>query len=912
MPSRTRTDFAITKLLPPRSRRPLVLRQSLSALLAKGAERKLVLVSAPAGFGKTTLLAQYYDQMEAQGIRSCWLSLDPRDRDPSRYLLGVVRTLQTIDSALARTVSGLVEIRPGSDTDRLADTLVNDIAAAGREVMLFLDDYHEADGPDVSALMSRLLALAPDNLHVCIASRHVPSLNIAALRLHDECIEIGASLLRFSTGETREFMCALRGHDFDDEEIAQLHAHTEGWVAALQITALSLEKAGQHTPAPFTWPHREVADYLTSDLYDHLEPDIQSFLLCSSVLDQMTPALCNHILSREDSARILQNIERANLFLIPLDNEREWYRYHHLFRSFLHNELMRRDPHLAEQLCQRASDWFLERGIADEAIHYARRSGNLERVAELVEHFAGEHIRHGRIMRLVSFIRDLPPPVLQHRPWISLYLGYALFHLRRIDEVDAVLKQGMTALDRGRPDGTPYEAAERRDFEAKMEVIRIGVASVAPGDAQLIARARRILNEHPDLESTYLCTLFNIYGYLQIGSADHQAAIRTLHRARALNAQHDFVYGIVYADCFLGLSEAVRGRFQAALAFYMRAEELAAARSGLHSMGHDFARLLHGCTLLDQNRVAEARPLIETSALIARESGPVEIHVLANIAQARLAIIDGNVDAALMLLDHRAETMAPSSFAPARLALAARAIRLLIDLNRIEVAERIAADVGVALNGTYDLLTDQTEWDECLCLSAEIHCRLAMATGNASAAMPIVRAWRDFAARQGRRQRELELMILEIRTLATAGDAALARAQLLDAFHLVHPENYARPFMEDIPGLAVLMKDLVRHTPDSRGYVPDGLKASLPETPPPLPTTSHLMNRDQYFLLEALSDREREVLTHLAIGKSNQEIADAMQVAVNTVKWHVQNIFGKLGVSNRTAATLAAQHLGLI
>ncbi len=907
VPSNLKTEFAITKFLPPKLRRSLVLRQSLAAVLSSGVDRKLVLVTAPAGFGKTTLLTQYYDHMRNLGIRPCWLSLDQRDQNPSRFLVGIIRSLQTITSDLARTVSGLVEVRPGTDVDRLVDALINDVAAYGQKIALFLDDYHEADGPVVSALMTRLLTLMPQNLHIVVASRHVPQLNLAVLRLHDELTEINASALRFTTAETRDFMCNMRGHTLSNDDITSLHAQTEGWVAALQITSLSLETSG-NTALEGLGPQRGLVDYLTMDIYAHLETDIQDFLLSTSVLDQMTPSLCDYVTGRDDSALMLQRIERANLFLVSLDSDREWYRYHHLFRSFLKTELVRNNGQRVEQLCRRASDWFATRNIAEEAIDYARKSGDYARMAELVELFAGEHFRFGRILRLISWIREIPQAVLRYRPWLSLYLAYALFHLRHRDEVESILTQSSIDFSGGQENGHPYDDRMRADFENKVEAIRIGVASVAEGDASLIQRITKLSSKTPTQEPTYQCTLLNILGYLQICHSDHKTAAATLYRARMLNAQYDFVYGIVYADCFLGLNEAVQGHLAAAVAFYTRAAALAADKSGPHSLGHDLACLLYGIALLEQNKITEARPLIVTSAPIAGDFGPIEVYVQAHVAQARLAAHDGDLAAALSLLDPTAEAVRPSVYRVARLALAVQRIRLLCDAGHVDAAVRTALDVGVEEVANVGVLSTSNRWTEETCLAAVIQVEIAIASGHAATAVPVATALKRHMAANGRRQHELTYAILEIRALLAAAHQDMARDRLFEIFRLIYPENYARPFIENIPNFFSLLKDMLQVYPESRAFVPEGLKADLA-----VPITAAVtIGGDNYFLIEPLSDREREVLAHLAIGKSNQEIAKATDLAVNTIKWHIQNIFGKLGVSNRTSATLAAQHLGLI
>ncbi len=904
-----KTDFAITKFGPPSSWRSLVRRQDIHQRLAEGWQRKLVLVCAPAGFGKTTLLAQWYSHVKKSGTSACWLSLEGKDREPTRFLLAMIRAIQSVHPDLAKTVSGLVEIRPDAGIDRLVDALINNVAAFEGTITLFLDDYHEVDNRDVAELTTRLLTFAPRNLHLCISCRHSPSFSLVGLRVRDEIIELRSTDLRFSNAEIREFMCTLRGHDLTEDQLQILQERTEGWIAALQLTSLSLEKPDQgETLIPnLSGGHREITDYLTADLFIRLPEDIKEFLLASSVLEKMTASLCDHLTGRHDSAAMLQTVEQANLFLIALDSQKAWYRYHHLFRSFLRNKQTQNDPVHTKQLYRLASDWFSDRGIPEEAIDYARKSGDIAHMAMLVEKFAAEHVRHGRIPLLISWIRELPPVIIDHRPWLSLYLAYALFHLRRHEEAERVIQQGIAALKRGREDGTGYTDKERQDFDLKLEAIRLCISGTSRYNPDACERIVHLLEVHPDLEDIYYCTLFNILGYLQTGSSNFEQARTTLRLGRDYNQRNQFVYGVVYADCFIGMIEDIQGHAGKAVELYVRAEAVAAAQSGPHSLGHDLARLLHGIALLEQNRIEEARPLIEGSGPIAADFGPLEIHIMAYIALSRMAIADGNMAGAFACLEHPLITGLPVSHVAARITLCERQIRLLLLSGRkdeaVEIAEKIKAEVTWP-----DGMPEH--WDEAECMYAALRCRTNIAQGCDEETLEHIRGLQCLASGAGRRYRQLEFILLEIKALMAGGRHELAEKRLLDAFRLVFPENYSRIFLEEIPGLPNMLKSLIGKDSDSRAWIPKGLiqheQAERVEKPFPA------KNDERYFLIEPLSDREQAVLAHLATGRSNHQIAEDMNIAVNTVKWHVQNIFSKLGVTNRTAATLAAQQLDLI
>ena len=375
-----------TKLYVPKLRRGLLARPRLSAHLRRGAESRLTLVSAPAGFGKTTLLAEWMGETPGEDRCVAWLSLDPSDNEPESFWTYVVTALQT---AVPGVGSGVLELIASSPlpTDLVLTTLLNELAAAPGEVWLVLDDYHLVDSHDVRDGMTFLLEHLPPHVHVVLSTRADPDLPLARWRVRGELVEIRAADLRFTSDEAATYLNEATGLHLAAGDVEVLEERTEGWIAALQLAALSIQGREDVSSfiARFAGNDRYIVDYLVEEVLAHQSEPVREFLLHTAVLDRLTGPLCDALTGRDDGSHMLTTLQRANLFLVALDDQREWYRYHHLFADVLRARLLAQQPDLVPLLHQRASRWFEAHAASDEAIRHALAARDFDRAAQLIE-----------------------------------------------------------------------------------------------------------------------------------------------------------------------------------------------------------------------------------------------------------------------------------------------------------------------------------------------------------------------------------------------------------------------------------------------------------------------------------------------------------------------------------------------
>ncbi len=569
-----------TKLLAPRPRGRTVARPRLADRLTLGADTPLTLVSAPAGFGKTTLLSAW---LAAGADRAtAWVSLDERDRDPTAFWSYVLRAVEraaagTALAALAQLQSGQVPV------DAVLTTALNELSVLPTDLTLVLDDYHLAEGPDLQPGMAFLLDHLPPQVHVVISSRADPALPLARLRARGQLVEIRAADLRFTVDETEAYLNDVNTLDLGPDDVATLEGRTEGWAAALQLAALSLQGRDDPTQfiAGFAGDDRFVVDYLADEVLDRQPPDVRRFLLDTSVLDRLTGPLCDAVTGRDDGKAVLESLERSNLFLVPLDDHRRWYRYHHLFGDVLHAHLLDERPDDASGLHRRASDWYDGAGEPERAIRHALAAGDADLAAERVE-LAIPALRRARREAVISRWGDeLPADVVKRRPVLAIGLIGAL-----------------TASNR-------FEGLEQRldDLERHL----------ATPDSEHVVVDQQEWARLPALLATFRAALALVGG-------DPADTVR--HAERALDlADDDDLLTSASASALLGLASWTTGDIAAAHRAYR------AAADGLERTGH-VADVL-GCTItiadleLTQGRLGDAQRTCEHALdLAARDAQP--------------------------------------------------------------------------------------------------------------------------------------------------------------------------------------------------------------------------------------------------------------------------------------------------
>ena len=903
-----------TKLRPPLLRPSLVERPRLLRGLDAAARGKLSLVSAAAGFGKTTLLLQWRERLRRGGIAVGWLNIDADDNDVGRFLSHLAGALSGADRALGEKALALLRSSPVLPVDAALTTLINEIADLGRRVVLILDDYHLIKSARVHQALETLIAYAPPHLHLALASRSVPPLAAARLRLQGLMVDLRVADLRFSLEETTAFLNESHALDLSDTDIIRLQHRTEGWVAGLQLASISLDRRVERTRfiQNFSGTDRDITDYLASDVLMRQPQALRDFLLKTAVLERMSADLCDHVTGLHNSADTLARIERGNLFLVALDEDRRWFRYHHLFADFLRSQLRRRGPELEAVLHRRAAAWFASNGAIGDAIHHALQAGDPAWAADKLEALALDMVKQSHVTRLQEWLRKLPPEVLASRPRLLLGEVWATFHISRPLEAARSLTQAKRALARNMATGR-LSPAEQALLQAELRMLTVGVVSAANRPVMARRMAERWRAEMPADQPFLTGTLSNIYAFNSYLLADLPSAREASRRARASHEQAHSIFGILYADIILALAEKAEGKLASAASILERARGAAREALGPGSYAEALGEVFLGEIHYEWNDLAGAARLLRGSYEAVAEAATVVHEVTYRFCLARLEAAEGRMDGALALLDEPTRMARYPRFRRSFAALAHERVRLV--LHRGDLTAARVTLLGRGLDP--DAAPDQRALD-CTPL-AEFDlmalARLWLAEGRTRQADRLLGDLARRAAGQGRQRRVFTLRLLQsLGRLEAGGAGPDTLSPLIDILPLARREGFLRGFLDEGASARRLL-DLADSEADawpSRGawaearpYL-DRLTAAFSGRPPDMPAGAAAAAPSQ------LSKRELDVVRLLGRGHSNRRLAGELAMAPDTVKWHLKNIFGKLGVGSRSQAILEAQRRGLL
>jgi LuxR family maltose regulon positive regulatory protein len=869
---------------------------------------KLALISAPAGFGKTTLVSEWVAAMRADAGNGAqdvagiaWLSLDESDDDPIRFLSYMVTALSQADGLDAsigkNALSVLRSPQPPSAVDVLA-SLINDIAAISGRLLLVLDDYHVVGGSSVDDALDYLLEHLPPQLLVLIATREDPPLVLARLRAQGLLTELRAADLRFSSAEGADFLKRVMGLDLSPDDIVALESRTEGWITGLQLAAISMQGSNDSSAfiKSFTGSHRYVLDYLIEEVLRQQPARTQEFLLQTAVLNRLTAPLCDALTGQNDGQDMLDTLDRANLFVVPLDEERRWYRYHHLFADLLRRRLSQKHPEVVSLLHVRAAAWFRDRGNNHEAIKHFLTGGDHQSAAELIEAVALKTIQQGDHTTVTDWINALQEDLVNARPFLCVLHARALQLAGELETSEARLIAAEHALD----------GQDEQDDEARGLILGLihscrAYSFFMVGDQpNTIFHAEQALDQLPSTAS-----LIRVQTALYLGIAYRyqgqlQAAMDVYNDVLPITETESGLSIVVLGYLHLGDLHMEMAQLHRAKELYehaLRYTEQSTGRPDMPFTGYAYVSI--GCILRQQNQLQEALRLTTKGIALCRDWNVADILGLSclELAYVYLALEDN--ERADESLQEATELLTALSAWGGRIAAAAKA-RFDLARGDIESAAEWAQANDLVLNGTFEFYRE-TEY---LVLA-----RVFIAQQRFEEA----RAWAErilrVAQEIGRRQTELEGLILLALAAAAQGENDEALVCMQDAIAIGEPEGFIRVFVDEgRPMIGLLEEALDRGI--KTAYVRRLLAAftiSGPAQPQPSQDPSPVAG-----LVEPLSEREIEVLQLVAEGLTNSEIASRLFLSPHTIKVHVRNIFGKLGVHNRTKAVVEARSLGLL
>jgi LuxR family transcriptional regulator, maltose regulon positive regulatory protein len=905
----TSDSLVSTKLRPSQARPKLVARPRLTDRLEREAARKLTLISAPAGFGKTTLLVEWLRE-RADGEGSvAWLSLDEGDNDPTRFLSYLVAALRSVEEVIGEGVLSALRAPEPPRIEAITAALINELAALPEELTLILDDYHLIDSGPVHGVVSFLLAHLPPNVHLVISSRIDPPLPLSRLRARNQMMELDAAELSFTPEEAVTFLNSVMGLGLSAEDVAALEERTEGWIAGLQLAALSMRerKDASGFVKAFSGSHRDVLDYLAEEVLERQPGRVREFLLQTSVADQLSGALCDALTGSSDGQEMLEELERENLFVVALDEERRWYRYHHLFADFLRGRLGRERPGRIKELHCRAAEWYERNGWATEAVEHALAAGDIERAAQLVEYNALALVLRSEGATMDRWLSALPPGLVRARPRLSLARAIWALISGRLDEVEPLLTDAERTLGSAdQPHEPPVVKATGglANVPGTVAQLRAELARQRGDAERAIQFAQRAL-AYADEGDRYLRYLSRwnlaVATLMQgrVGEAE-DALADLVHDPWATGPNHYFAVRASYA---LGQAQRGQGRLGAALQTYRQGLELAAEAGRPHLPTAGVAHVGLAEILRERNELDAALEHATEGVVLCRHLGYAQqlvtsLTVLTWIRQAR-----GDVAGALEALEE-AERLVPNPnvLVDINFPVAVQRARLLLAQGKVDAAARWTAERGLSAEDEPSYLRER----EYLVLA-----RVLLAQDNPDQALRLLERLREKAQARGRSGSVIEILALQSLALRKKGEKVRAVSTLAQALSLAEPEGYVRTFTDEGSPMAALLSEALetqrrgRLAPEVPAYYLRKLLAALDRDASGAAASGS-------GLPEPLSERELEVLTLVAAGKTNQEIAKELFVALSTVKTHIKNIYGKLDARNRTQALARARELRLL
>lgn len=895
-----------TKLSLPKLREGIVGRSRLSARLRLGTQSRLTLVSAPAGFGKTTLLAEWL-AARAPGQRAvAWLSLDQTDNEPSSFWSHVIAALEAAAAGIGARIEGLGGQQPGAPF--LADML-NQLSALHTEVDLVLDDYHVIDHKEIESGLAFLIEHLPPHIHVVLSTRADPALPLARLRASGELVEVRSADLRFTAEEASAYLNEAMGLGLAAGDVARLEERTEGWIAALQLAVLSIKGRDDASEfiAGFAGSDRYIVDYLLEEVLQRQPEAVRSFLSRTCLLSRLSGSLCDAVTGAGGTGKaMLEALDRQNLFVVRLDDQRQWYRYHHLFADVLMAHLGEAERAELPMLHRRASDWFEASGERGEAIRHALAGADFAHAADLIERALPDMQKNRGEAIIRGWAHTLPAALVRARPVLGIGLvgGMASFgEFEGLEERLREIEQGLAALAEAGRDGTAatgvvvVDESQLPRVPGAIELYRAALAQVRGDVPGLIAHAERVLEVAPaddHLGRAAGSSLLGI-GYWSLGELE--AAHRWWSEGRSGLQRAGHIADMLGVSVALADIDLVRGRLGEAIRGCEQALALSAAHGGRVLRGT--ADMHAGLSELyrERNDLPAAHRHLSRSQELGERAGLPQHPYRWRVAAARLRRDEGDLAGADRLLDE-AERLYVSDFFPPVRPVAAMRARIWIAQSRLDAALGWQRDSGL---GVDDALSYLREFEH-ITLARLLLAQAEAGQGGGPAGLPgFIDRLLEAAECGGRLGSVIEISILSALARRQV-DLEAALGALERALTLAAPEGYSRLFIDEGQPMAALLRVAIKRR-IVPGYAGKLLAAfgEPEERPSPHPD-----------LIEALSERELDVLRLLRSDLDGPEIARELGVSLNTLRTHTKNIFEKLDVNNRRSAVRRAEELKLL
>jgi len=876
-----------TKLNIPQTRLSIIQRPRLMDKLNAGMDSSLILVSAPAGYGKTTLIAEW---LPVTQHRRTWFSLDESDNSPRQFLIYLLTALQQVQKEIGQSVERTLQASELPALEAMIKSLLSEWSADMVDTLLVLDDYHVITNMVIHEALNTILTYLPPRLHLVILTRADPPLPLARLRVRNHLTELRASDLRFSVDETAAFLSQTMGLTLSQEQAASLEVRTEGWVAGLQLAGLSMQgrEDVEEFITAFTGSHHYIVDYLVEDVLNRQSELVKEFLLKTSILEQMSASLCNALTKDANSQSMLEELERTNLFVVSLDNERNWYRYHHLFADVLRKHLKTQLPQIVQELHHRASDWYQLNGQSAEAFSHAMLGEDSTRALDIVEENAWKMVLHGELAILQDWVRSLPAEMISKRPWLCIHYAWALLFSGEADSAEKQLQSAEACFGKNQATDMPIE------IQGHSLAIRAWISYQGGNLEQAVAMSRQAIEFIPEMDPAVRCLLAGILGQGCVAENDFVEAARHYTDMVRMAYASGNVMMEVAAQCALGWLKETMGKLQDAETIYQAAIERA-VQFNSPSVGQAYLNLAN--VYYERNELDLAKQNGQKAIESARTWGHVDALAtgylyMARITHAQNDEVNANANLSEMENTIRGHVLEP----PTLILLEALSARLSLIQGNHGAAHQWVKEQDLTIDDPINFFNEvqYLTWAQ-----------LLLAENQLDSVVPLLERLHKEIESSARFGNLIEVLVLLSLAFEQQGKPDTARATLLRALDLGESEGYMRVFLNLGSPMEHSLKQLKVENPNQKIYIQNLLVAFGGSIAPESNSKSQL-------LIVPLSERELEVLRLVALGKSNRQIADDLVLATGTVKRHLNNIFGKLNVQNRTECVARVKELDLL
>lgn len=916
-----------TKLFVPAPRLALVPRPQLFARLDQAFTHKLTLLSAPPGFGKSTLLSAWIIARQPQ---VAWVSLDEGDNDPARFWMYVLSALNAAHPGIGESALVLVKDGQLPTSDVLLTDLLNAVAGLNEPILLVLDDYHMIHSQAIHTVLEFLIEHLPPPMHLIMTTRTDPPLPLSLWRGRDQLVELRVSHLRFAFDETAAFLNQVMKLDLGASDISALEMRTEGWIAGLQLAALALQAKpssrarlepllAERTPfqpgmeeradvksfiASFTGSNRYVISYLVEQVLDRQSESIQEFLLQTSILARMNAALCDAVTLRRDAQARLEYLDANNLFLISLDDAQEWYRYHHLFAEVLQSRLQKIQPARIPELHYRASEWFAEHSLPDEAVRHALAARDFERAARLIEQNIDSFSNRGEFATVNHWMKQLPGAIIRAHPRLMLARVTMLVLAHDLEEAEIYLDE----IERTLGAQPPPRASDVQNILNQAMTERVTISLARRDLAHTMELAKRALDALPPDEFRLRGEVTTRLATSYYWADRMEAARETFAEANRLSERAGDLGMALVAQSYKATVLIAQGELEAALGvlrqIIRRAEQRNIPTTGARLAYQDYGDLLY-----ERNQLQEAATFLEQSIEQSERGNYTRLLVWGLVPYARLLQAQGDLPAARASIERAGELVTQYGLSTIYSSMVTECqVQLWIAQGNPSAASAWARSRGLTNDDELNFVQEP---------QYRAFARVLIAERDYAGALKLLVRLSQQARHAGRKRHEIQADVLQAIAWQAHGNMQRALAALEPALLPAEREGFVRTFVDEGKPMRILISELA-----------NSLRRSRLGNRAPNETTTRLLlyaekllaafphagsiEKKKIEIPEPLTPRELEILHLIAAGRTNPEIAETLVLAVGTVKKHTNTLFGKLGASNRTQAVVRAREFGLL